>query len=90
MIEVPLSLEIEQELRATAAQMGLSVGAYLEHLLARQGAMPASYEPSAELVEWRRRAVNSILSLRSSANAPSLNLPDGMTLRDYMHADHRF
>ena len=69
MIEVPLSLEIEQELRATAAQMGLSVGAYFEHLLARQGAMPGSYRPSPELVEWRQRAVKSMLSLRDYMHA---------------------
>ena len=90
MIQFELPMEAEQELRANAAQMELSLGAYIEHLLARQGAFPGNYQPSLELVERRQRSVESILSLRSGVDAPTLNLPAGMTLREYMHADHRF
>ena len=90
MIQFELPVDTEQELRTNAAHMGLSLGAYLEHLLARQGAFSANYKPSPELVQRRQRAVESILSLRSGSDAPTLDLPEGMTLREYMHADHRF
>lgn len=90
MIQFQLSMASEQELRTQAAEMDLSVGAYIEHLLARHGIFSETYEPSAELLQRRRLAVESILSLRGAQDAPTLDLPEGMTLREYMHADHRF
>lgn len=45
---------------------------------------------SAELLERRRLAVQSMIARRSAPDAPRLNLPEGMSLRKWMHEDHRY
>ena len=47
-------------------------------------------EPSAEVLERRRAAFERILSRRDAPDAPRLNLPEGMSIREYMHEDHRY
>ncbi len=47
-------------------------------------------EPSAEVLERRRAAFERILSRRDAPDAPRLNLPEGMSIREYMHEDYRY
>lgn len=45
---------------------------------------------SAEVLEQRRAAADRIIARRNSSKAPTLNLPKGMTLREYIHEGHRY
>ncbi len=56
------------------------------------GANTTSLEPEVpdEVIERRRAAVARILARRNASSAPRLNLPEGMTLRDYIHEGHRY
>jgi hypothetical protein len=103
-MQLELTPEIENFLQAESSATGLTPAEIALRLLADY-ARPAylqvgrivpaesllAVEPvSEEVMEQRRAAVARIIARQQAPDAPRLDLPEGMTIRQYIHADHRY
>ena len=101
-MQIELTPEIEKFLQAESSATGLAPAEVAERLL-RECALgglkivpekvdEATQETqvSPELKENRRLAVEAWIARRAEPDAPTLNLPEGMSIRQWLLEDYRY
>ena len=90
MITLDLTTDQEEALKEQAAAQGVPVDAYVVQVLAQHCELRHNKPADEETLRLRAEAVDRFMLMRSAPNAPTLNLPKGMTLREYIHEGHRY
>ena len=90
MITLDLTTYQEEALKEQASAQGVSVDVYVAQVLAEHCDLRRVKPADEETLRLRAEAVDRLMLMRSAPNAPTLNLPKGMTLREYIHEGHRY
>lgn len=89
MITLELAAEQEAYLQDEAVARGISLDSYATELLAQYCELLRP-KPADEATQTQReQAVERLLRASARPDAARLNLPDGMTLREFIHEGHR-
>lgn len=96
-MQIELTPEIESFLQAESSATGLTPAEITGRVLTDyafgrlQDAPRQDDEPvSAEIVERRRLTVEAWVARMAQPDAPRLNLPEGVSIRQWLHEDHRY
>jgi hypothetical protein len=96
-MQIELKPEIESVFQAESSITGLTPAKITERILTEyalgrlQGAPLREDEPiSPELLERRRLVVEAWVASMAQPDAPRLNLPEGVSIRQWLHEDRRY
>jgi hypothetical protein len=90
MMTLTLAAEQEDILQQQATAVGLSTEAYAAQVLGHYCDLLQSRPVEEQTRARRDEAVERLMRASASVDAPRLNLPPGVTLREYIHEGHRY
>jgi hypothetical protein len=94
-MQIELTPEIESALRVESSVSGLTpaeitLQALADYTRACRQARLSNEASHQDIFKLRSEAVERIIARSSAPDAPRLNLPDGMSIREWIHEGYKF